>query len=94
MKTDLSINNKKSENNNSFDINCKNQENNYEKIEPKSSNDLIIIKKYKDNFKDLDNIKEIKKFNPKNDNEDNISISESLEEENENKENNERRKGK
>ena len=89
MKTDLSINNKKSENNNSFDINCKNQENNYEKIEPKSSNDLIIIKKYKDNFKDLDNIKEIKKFNPKNDNEDNISISESLEEENENKENNE-----
>ena len=37
----------------------------------------------------MDNLKEIKKFNPKNDDEDNVSISESFEEENEGKENDE-----
>ena len=73
-------------NNNSLEMNIKGKDNNFEKIEPKSSTELIKIDKYKNNFSDLEEEKSTKKFSSKiiNEmNEDYISISDSLSNENE-----------
>ena len=73
-----------SKNNNSLE-NQKGKENALEKTEIKSSNKLLKVEKYLDNFSDIEEEKSTKKFSSKinETKEDYISISDSLSNENE-----------
>ena len=74
-----------SKNNNSIEMNQKGKETVVEKTTVKSSNKLLKVDKYLDNFSDIEEEKYIKKLSSKNKeiNEDYISISDSLSNENE-----------
>ena len=82
----MEFNNKRHSNNNSFEINKEEKENDNEKIEPKSSHELI--KMYKDNFDEMEGNKMKQKYKQNSQNiledinEDNISISDSFSNEN------------